>query len=342
MLTIDSALSGRDEIARFMGAPLRSALRALDALRRERPDDSRWSQILLYAPLYVSSYCSNDCGYCGFRFSRKAPRQRLTPEQACDEARALAEQGQRSIDLVSGESPSQGFVDQLCRTIELIRRLTPIEHIHVNVGSLASRHYRALVSAGARGCHIYQETYDPTAYAHAHRLGPKSDMQRRLDAPQRALEAGFEALGLGVLLGIAPDAAGDLAALCEHAAALARARPTLELGFSLPRLRPTPGEPAWPNAAPVNDAEFIKALIALKLRFPSAGLSLTTRETPRLRDFLLARCVTKVSAGVRVSVGGYRAGGASSSAAQFSLADERSLDEMRRVIEACGKTPVFA
>lgn len=339
--TSNIAAPTREELARFLRAPLRHALRELEAARRSCVAPARRAQVQLYAPLYVSSYCANDCAYCGFRSSRAAQRVRLEPEQACDEARALSEHGHRSIDLVSGESPGERFVDQLCRTIEQILRLTPIERIHVNVGALSRVQYRRLFEAGARGCHVYQETYDAEVYSRVHRAGPKKDMRRRLEAPQRALDAGFESLGLGVLLGLGSDRAGEVVALCEHASTLARRRPALRLGFSLPRLRPAADEAAWPETAPAVDGEFVKLLAFLASRFPSADISVTTRERPRLRDFLLARCATKVSAGVQVSAGGYRAGMADS-ASQFRVADRRSLREMERVIRACGKQPVYA
>jgi 2-iminoacetate synthase len=186
------------------------------------------------------------------------------------------------------------------------------------------------------GYHLYQETYDVEAYFAAHRGGPKRDMAYRLDAPRRALAAGFEAVGLGVLLGLGP-ARADLAALVAHARLLEGAFPRAQLGFSLPRWQPAQAVPelaGWP----VSDEELCALFLFLRLELPRAHLTLTTRESEPLRDRLLPLGLTKLSAGVSTSPGGYSGAEA---VPQFHIQDRRSLSAVAARVRAAGLTPTL-
>jgi len=309
-----------------------SALRAAHAARFR-------GRVLVFAPLYVTSACLNDCVYCGFRRSNPGARTKLSPDAIVREARALAGAGHRTIDLVSGEIPTERFVRDAVRAVARIRAETEIARIHLNLGALSASQYRALSAAGAAAYHLYQETYDPAVYARVHRRGPKRDMANRLRAAERAVDAGFEALGMGVLLGLAP-LAGELAALVGHARVLAARRPDLRIGVSLPRIVEADQEPGFVAAARIDDDAFAKALLFLRRELPDAHLTLTTRESARLRDRLLPLGVTKVSAGVCTAPGGY-SHGAERERSQFAVHDERSLDEVAEHLRAIGLTPVF-
>lgn len=305
----------------------------LMAEARARP---RSAHVRLFAPLYLANPCANDCAYCGFRRSARHRRTLLTAPQAVREAEALAAAGHRSLDLVTGEVPHERFVGHVARVTEAILRVTEIERLHLNLGALSSAHYRRLRAAGARGYHLYQETYASEVYARVHRAGPKRDLAHRLGAPERALAAGFDHLGLGILLGLAP-LEHDLVHLAAHAARLLELFPGLALGFSLPRLQALPGADfAAPD--PVDDEAFVRALLFLRAEFPAADLTVTTREPAELRDRLIPLGVTKLSAGVSTAPGGYATHAASS--AQFPVRDARSLDQVAARVRAAGLEPV--
>ena len=193
------------------------------------------------------------------------------------------------------------------------------------------------------GITLYQETYDPAAYVEVHAAGGKREMATRLEAPHRVATAGFEYLGMGVLLGLA-DPRSELASLAAHAAILREEHAGLEIGFSLPRFQAMEADPAYLPSRPVSDDDFIRALLFMRVARPEAHLTLTTRERPELRDTLLRYGVTRLSAGVSTAPGGYgsTAGGRGAGAReQFQIADERSVDEVSALVRQSGLTPVF-
>jgi 2-iminoacetate synthase len=299
--------------------------------------------VRLFAPLYLSNACTNDCVYCGFRRSSSYERTRLTIEQAVSEASALHDRGIRALDLVTGEIPADPFVDYVCEVTASVLGRTGIRRVHLNLGSLSTGQYRRLREAGAAGVHVYQETYDPQAYLSTHRSGGKREMASRLEAPLRAAEAGFGYVGLGVLLGLA-DLATDLGSLAAHAACLREESPALEIGFSLPRVQEMDADPSYLPSRPVSDDDFVRAMLFLRLSDPTAHLTLTTRERPEIRDLLMRFGVTKLSAGVSTAPGGYAVSGHGAdngAREQFHVADERTVGEIAAVVTGAGLVPVF-
>lgn len=321
----------------FLAQPL-SSLLAQHAVELARARHEHFGRrVLLFAPLYVANACMNDCSYCGFRRSLRVRRQRLGPGAVLREAKLLAERGHRSLDLVAGEVPRDVFIDSVARVVDAILRRTAIERIHLNLGVLSDAQFRRLRDAGAVGYHLYQETYDAETYARVHVAGPKSAMEPRLEAIARAHAAGFERIGLGILLGLAP-LAPELARLVAHAEWLAEQAPDVRLGFSLPRIQRVDDSCGFQTPAPVDDETFLRALLFLRLKFPRAELTVTTRERAELRDRSLALGVTKLSAGVSTAPGGY--GQSDDATPQFSIHDERSFAEVAQAVRASGLEPV--
>lgn len=319
-----------------------------DLLERYRDDieasrsEAFGDAVRLFAPLYLSNACTNDCVYCGFRRSSDYERTRLSIREAVCEAAALGERGIRAIDLVTGEIPADPFVDYVCEVTAAVLGDTDITRVHLNVGSLSTEQYGRLRRAGAAGAHVYQETYDAQAYFANHRSGGKREMASRLDAPRRAAVAGFEYVGLGVLLGLA-DLRSDLASLVAHGELLREEFPGLDIGFSLPRVQEMEADPEYVPGQPVSDDDFLRSMLFLRLSDPHGHLTLTTRERPEIRDLLLRFGVTKLSAGVSTAPGGYAARGSPGSEAreQFHVADVRTVDDIVALVSQAGLTPVF-
>jgi len=335
-----SAIEGR--LSELLATPVPELLERhredIEAGRSEAFGDA----VRLFAPLYLSNACTNDCVYCGFRRSSDYGRTRLSIQEAVHEAMALSERGIRAIDLVTGEIPADPFVDYVCEVSAAILSDTDITRVHLNVGSLSTEQYGRLRGAGAAGVHVYQETYELEAYLTNHRSGGKREMASRLDAPRRAAAAGFPYVGLGVLLGLA-DLRSDLASLVAHAQLLREEFPELGIGFSLPRVQEMEADPDYTPGQPVSDDDFTRAMVFLRLSDPRGHLTLTTRERPEIRDRLLRLGVTKLSAGVSTAPGGYAAGGNGESDAreQFHVADVRTVDDIVALVNRAGLTPVF-
>ena len=155
--------------------------------------------IRLYAPLYLSNYCTNSCYYCGFNKENKSERTRLTIDQALEEANIIASEGFRDILLVSSEDRQFISVDYL---VELAGKLRgKFASISIEIYQMSSGEYAQLFKAGIEGVTLYQETYDRKAYKYYHPSGPKSDYDNRLETPENIAAASMREVGLGVLLG---------------------------------------------------------------------------------------------------------------------------------------------
>lgn len=297
------------------------------------------NRVRVFAPLYLSNACINDCVYCGFRRGAGFSRKKLKVEEAVAEALVLARDGHRTIDLVTGEVPTPPFVEYVCKCIETIRANTPIHHINLNLGALSPALYAELKMAGASGYHLYQETYHADTYFQVHPRGLKRNMARRLKAPHDAVEGGFTSVGLGILLGLHP-LREDLSRLVRHAEILLHDHPDIQLGFSLPRIQGTDASRKYKIRHPVTDDEFLKAMLFLRLKFPKAHLTVTTRERPEIRDRLIHLGISKISAGVSTAPGGYAAVERHETS-QFQITDMRSVSEMVAAIEEAGLTVTF-
>lgn len=302
----------------------------------------------LFAPLYLANYCTNQCVYCGFHAGTGIARKALAPDAIAAEAKTLAATGLRRVLALTGDAPKRTGAEYIAASVAVLAEHFP--SVGIEVQALTTEEYSLVARAGADSMTMFQETYDPELYARLHLAGPKRDFAFRLDAPQRAAEAGMRGVTLGALLGLG-DWRFDMFMLGMHGLWLQQAFPHLELAFSLPRIRPLSEEeaqrPAAQSAAPlfepipVSDREFVQALTALRCFLPHAGITLSTRERAALRDNLLPLGVTKISAGVCTSVGGY-ARHEEKEAVQFVIDDQRSVAQMAADLERLGYQPVFA
>ncbi|MFC1676923.1 2-iminoacetate synthase ThiH [Planctomycetota bacterium] len=292
--------------------------------------------IQLYAPLYVSNYCSNSCRYCGFNCDNKFQRTRLTIEQALGEAKIIASEGFRDILLVSGEDRKFITIEYLTELAERLR--DSFSSISVEIYQADTSEYAQLFEAGIDGVTLYQETYDRDCYSYYHKQGSKFDYDDRLDTPERIGDAGMRQIGLGVLLGLT-DWRIETLALAEHAHYLIKRYWQSHISFSFPRLRPArqiEGE-LFENLP--SDKNMVQMMTALRLCFADAGLVLSTRERARLRDQLIKIGVTKISAGSKTNPGGYS--GQNDAVEQFEVDDDRRPAQISEMIKRAGFEPVW-
>jgi 2-iminoacetate synthase len=189
----------------------------------------------LFAPLYLSNECINNCRYCGFSRDNPILRVTLTADQVMAEARHLAHQGFRQVLLVAGEHPK--FVDKNYLA-DCIRALTTdFSSIAIEVGPMITADYVSVVDAGAEALVVYQETYNRAVYSEMHTAGPKRDFNFRLNCVERGYEAGFRRLGIGVLFGLSRWQE-EAVALTAHLEYLFKRCWQSQISVSLPRRRP--------------------------------------------------------------------------------------------------------
>ncbi|MHC4456906.1 MAG: 2-iminoacetate synthase ThiH [Planctomycetota bacterium] len=292
--------------------------------------------IRLYAPLYLSNYCVNSCRYCGFNRDNKSERLRLTIEQAVKEADVIASEGFRDILLVSSEDRKFISIDYLT---ELAKRLRgTFSSISIEIYQMSTAEYTRLFEAGIEGVTLYQETYNRKAYRYYHPSGPKSDYDNRLSAAAHIAAAGMREIGLGVLLGLT-DWRTETLALAEHAYYLIKRYWQSHVSFSFPRLRPAYEVKGSQFKHLLSDKNLVQMIIALRLCFADAGLVLSTRERPELRDRLIKVGITKISAGSKTCPGGYI--GLTNAVEQFEIDDNRSPAQVAAMIKAEGFEPVW-
>jgi 2-iminoacetate synthase len=273
--------------------------------RAQQVTQRRFGKVIrLFAPLYLSNECINNCKYCGFSRDNPILRVTLTVEDVQCEARALKAQGFRNILLVSGEHPKFVSNTYLADCIRALQGFVP--GISLEIGPMESADYLPLVAAGAEGLVVYQETYDRSTYREIHTAGPKRDFNWRLETPERAYAAGFRRLGIGALYGLA-DWRHEAISLAAHASHLLRKCWKSSLTISLPRLRPCAGE--FQPLTHLSDREMVQLICAFRLMFPDVGLVLSTRENPKLRDGLIPLGITLMSAGSHTEPGGYTGAG---------------------------------
>jgi len=303
-------------------------------------------RLVLFAPLYVSNLCSNECLYCGFRARNKEVNRRaLTQEEIAREVKNLVEQGHKRILLVAGEAyPKQEGFRYILNSIDTIYRTRSgngeIRRINVNIAPLSEEEFRQLKAAQIGTYQLFQETYHRQTYQRVHVAGRKTDYDWRITAPDRAMSADIDDVGIGVLFGLF-DWRFEIMALLQHIRYLEKRFGVGPHTISVPRLEPATGSNLAAHPPfPVSDFDFRKIVAILRLAVPYTGIIMSTRETPNLRRETFALGVSQISAGSRTNPGGYAAD-AGESTDQFSLGDHRGLDEVIRDIASMGYIPSF-
>ena len=302
-------------------------------------------RLVLFAPLYLSNYCINNCQYCGFRRdNRSIARKRLTPGEIQRQVGELEQLGHKRLLLECGESSLSDidYVEEAIATIyETKKGKGEIRRVNVNIAATTVDNYRRLKAAKIGTYQLFQETYHRTTYEAIHE-GPKRDYERQILAVDRAQEGGIDDVGLGVLFGLY-DYRFEVLALLYHARHLEGAFGVGPHTISVPRFRPAGGVD-FHVPHPVSDESFKKLVAILRLSVPYTGMIISTRESVEMRAEAFDLGISQTSAGSRTSPGGYGQPGGEEkncTSAQFQIADHRPPDEIIRSICQLGYLPSF-
>lgn len=293
--------------------------------------------ISLYAPLYLSNFCSSHCTYCGFHSQNKIERIKLSPDQYTLEMQHIHAQGMRNILMLTGESYKHTPVLYLKEAARAASQY--FQGIAMEVHPMQTEEYKELFEAGVDGITVYQETYDRARYAEVHLSGYKKDYDFRYQTPARAAEAGMRQISLGILLGLSQNLSQDLFALYSHVRDLEKTYPGVEYALSFPRLRTIKSKEF--ARCDIDDITFTKILCLTRILFPRVGINLSTREDATLRDHLLELVITRMSAGSNTSVGGYSLLEDDKQDPQFDIKDERSIAEVVALLKSKNIDPIF-
>ena len=303
------------------------------------------NRIVMFEPLYLSNYCVNGCVYCPYHLKNKEiPRKKLTQDEIRAEVIALQDMGHKRLALETGEHPVMNPIEYV---LESIRTIYSIKHkngairrVNVNIAATTVENYRKLKDAGIGTYILFQETYNKKNYEALHPTGPKHDYAWHTEAMDRAMDGGIDDVGCGVLYGLSTfryDFVGQL----MHAEHLEAAKGVGPHTISVPRIRPADDIDTKDFPDAISDDMFEKLVAVLRIAVPYTGIIISTRESRKARERVLAVGVSQISGGSRTSVGGYTTEERNDDTAQFDVSDTRSLDEVINWLLSLGYIPSF-
>lgn len=350
-------LSILEKAKKLQGLSHREALVLLDcelkeenqhilALAKEIKEKFYGNRIVMFAPLYLSNYCINGCTYCPYHYKNQhICRKKLTQEEIRQEVIALQDMGHKRLALETGEDPVHNPIEYVLDSINTIYNIKhkngAIRRVNVNIAATTIENYHKLKKAGIGTYILFQETYHKENYEMLHPTGPKHNYAYHTEAMDRAMEAGIDDVGIGVLFGLNLYRY-DFIGLLMHAEHLEAALGVGPHTISVPRIRPADDINPEDFENGISDDIFEKLVAVLRIAVPYTGIIISTRETKESRERVLRVGVSQISGGSRTSVGGYvEKEKSDENSAQFDTSDQRSLDEIVNWLLELGYIPSF-
>ena len=303
------------------------------------------NRIVLFAPLYLSNYCINGCLYCPYHAKNLTiPRRKLTQDEIRAEVEALQDMGHKRLAIEAGEDPKNNPIEYILESIETIYSVKhkngSIRRVNVNIAATTVDEYRMLKEAGIGTYILFQETYNKENYLELHPTGPKHDYNWHTEAMDRAMEAGIDDVGLGVLFGL-DGYAYEFAGLIMHAEHLEAAFGVGPHTISVPRVKPADGIDPDDFDNSLSDEMFEKIIALIRITVPYTGMIISTRESQEVREAALRYGISQISGGSRTSVGGYAEKERPHDTEQFDVSDQRTLEEVVGWLMDNGHIPSF-
>ncbi|MGL4730547.1 MAG: [FeFe] hydrogenase H-cluster radical SAM maturase HydG [Clostridium sp.] len=333
-----------EDIAVLLQAEDEKDLNEIHSLAGEIKKDIYGKRIVVFAPLYVSDYCVNNCVYCGYKRDNKFSRRKLTMEEVAQEVKILEQMGHKRLALELGEDPVNATIDYVLECLDTIYKTQnangEIRRVNVNIAATTVENYKLLNEKGIGTYILFQETYHQPTYEKMHPKSIKGDYNYHLTSFDRAMEAGIDDVGAGVLFGLS-DPRFEVLSLMMHNNHLEE---KYGVGFhtiSVPRLQEASGVNLESYPYLLNDRMFKKIVAILRIALPFTGLILSTRETPAMRKELLKYGVSQISAGSSTGVGGYKEREEGRDIKQFKTNDERSPIEILKELLEDGYIPSY-
>lgn len=328
------------DIVMLLNAHDKKQVREIYKIAGEIKEEIYGQRVVMFAPLYISNFCVNNCKYCGYRRDNKFDRKKLNMEEIKQQAINLERLGHKRLALEVGEAPKETPIDYVVEAIQTIYDNSSIRRINVNIAATSVEEYKKLHDVGIGTYILFQETYDKQAYLDQHPKSLKGDYDYHLHAFDRAFEAGIDDVGAGVLFGLA-DWKFEVLSLIIHNEYL---EDKYGVGFhtiSVPRLKKADGMELsdYPNM--ITDEQFKRLVTVIRLAVPYVGIILSTRETKEIREELINHGVSQISAGSKTDVGGYHEETHEIDHDQFELSDERSVLEVNKDLVESGYIPSY-
>lgn len=318
----------------------------LFALARQIKEEYYGNRIVLFAPLYLSNYCVNQCVYCPYHAKNKhIARKKLTQEEIKKEVIALQDMGHKRLAIEAGEDNFHNPIEYILESINTIYSINhkngAIRRVNVNIAATTVENYKKLKDAGIGTYILFQETYHKESYEELHPAGPKHDYAYHTEAMDRAMEAGIDDVGLGVLFGL-ERYRYEFAGLLIHAEHL---EATFGVGphtISVPRIKRA--DDIDPNVFDngIDDDTFAKIVALIRVCVPYTGMIISTRESKEVRKRVLELGISQISGGSKTSVGGYdKPEEEDEKSEQFDVSDTRTLGEVVHWLMEMNHIPSF-
>lgn len=321
-----------------------ASIEKIYALAREVKRRNYGNRIVMFAPLYLSNYCVNECRYCPYHHhNTHIARKQLSQEDIVREVVALQDMGHKRLALETGEDPVNCPIEYVLESIKTIYGIKhkngAIRRVNVNIAATTVDNYRKLKEAGIGTYILFQETYNKESYEYLHPAGPKSNYAYHTEAMDRAMEGGIDDVGCGVLFGLNLYKY-DFVGLLMHAEHLEAVFGVGPHTISVPRVRTADDIDPDEFDNGISDEIFQKIVAVLRIAVPYTGMIISTRETQQTREKVLELGISQLSGGSRTSVGGY-AEDETENSSQFDVSDNRTLDEVVGWLLDLGHIPSF-
>jgi len=190
--------------------------------------------LTFYGVVYLWDRCCNHCIYCPgnitnrkktIKTGKRYPLKELTIEEAIQDAKAVMSDGHTHICFLTGSWPGYDqYPLKIKPYLEVFDELD-LDEIILNIPPQTLEGFKIIRSAVKKTplqFRVFQETYNRDVYAQIHPAGLKSDYGFRINSQERALMAGFDNVGLGVLFGLNRHPIEEINGLQRHAEMLER------------------------------------------------------------------------------------------------------------------------
>lgn len=316
------------------------------SLAEQIKKDFYGNRIVIFAPLYLSNYCVNQCVYCPYHLKNThIARKKLTQDEVRKEVTALQDMGHKRLAIEAGEDPVNNPIEYILECIDTIysvhHKNGDIRRVNVNIAATTVENYRRLKDAGIGTYILFQETYHRESYERLHPAGPKHDYTYHTEAMDRAMEGGIDDVGLGVLFGLELYRY-EFAGLLMHAEHLEAVHGVGPHTISVPRIRCADDIDPSTFDNGIDDDTFAKIVACIRIAVPYTGMIVSTRESKTCRERVLHLGISQISGGSKTSVGGYYdAEPEEENSSQFDVNDTRSLDEVVKWLMEMDYIPSF-
>jgi 2-iminoacetate synthase len=316
------------------------------ALAEQIKKDFYGNRIVMFAPLYLSNYCINGCVYCPYHLKNKnIARKKMTQEEIRREVIALQDMGHKRLAIEAGEDPVNNPIEYILECINTIYNTVhkngAIRRVNVNIAATTVENYKKLKDANIGTYILFQETYHKESYEKLHPTGPKHNYDYHTEAMDRAMQAGIDDVGLGVLFGLELYRY-EFAGLLMHAEHLEAAYGVGPHTVSVPRIRPADDIDPSTFDNGINDEIFEKIVSCIRISLPYTGMIVSTRENQKCREKVLHLGISQISGASKTSVGGYaEPEPEEENSAQFDVSDNRTLDEVVKWLMEMDYIPSF-